>query len=43
MQTTLYALILLLGTASYAVGVYQMIKGEYAPSVFSRVVWLVLS
>jgi len=43
MQTTLYILILLLGTASYAVGVYQMLKGKYSPSVFSRAVWLLLA
>ena len=43
MQPILYALILLLGTASYAVGVRQMLQGKYAPSVFSRVVWLLLA
>jgi hypothetical protein len=43
MQVTLYFLILLLGSASYAVGVRQMLQDKYAPSVFSRVVWLLLA
>ena len=43
MNQILYALILVFGTASYAVGLRQMIKGKYAPSVFSRVVWLLLA
>lgn len=43
MQTALYILILALGSASYAVGVRQMLQGKYAPSVFSRVVWLLLA
>jgi hypothetical protein len=43
MQNILYLLILLLGGASYTVGVKQMLEGKYAPSVFSRVVWLLLA
>lgn len=43
MQNILYALILLLGLASYAAGLSQMLRGKYAPSVFSRVVWLLLA
>ncbi len=43
MQNLLYALIVLFGTASYGVGVYQMLRGEYAPSLFSRSVWLLLA
>jgi hypothetical protein len=43
MQTILYLSILLLGSASYTVGVWQMLHGKYAPSVFSRVVWLLLA
>jgi hypothetical protein len=39
----LYLLILLLGSASYIVGIRQMLRGRYAPSVFSRIVWLLLS
>lgn len=43
MKNFLSASILLFGLASYAVGLYQMLKGKYAPSVFSRVVWLLLA
>lgn len=43
MQNLLYFAILSLGIASYAVGVHQMLHGKYAPSVFSRVVWLLLA
>lgn len=43
MQNILYALILLLGLASYTAGLSQMFQGKYAPSVFSRVVWLLLA
>lgn len=39
----LYALIIIFGTASYIVGVWQMIKNKYSPSTFSRVVWVLLS
>lgn len=43
MQYILYGLILILGLASYAAGLSQMLRGAYAPSVFSRVVWLLLA
>lgn len=43
LQILLFTLILLFGTASYAVGLWQMLHGAYAPSVFSRVVWLLLA
>lgn len=43
MQNFLYFAILSLGIASYAVGVHQMLHGKYAPSVFSRIVWLLLA
>lgn len=43
MQNLLYVLILLLGIASYTAGLRQMLQGKYAPSVFSRVVWLLLA
>ena len=43
MDTFLYALILLFGTASYVVGVRQMIKNQYSPSTFSRIIWVLLS
>lgn len=42
-ENILYLLILILGICSYAVGLKQMLKGTYAPSVFSRVVWLLLA
>ncbi len=38
-----YVLILILGTASYVVGVKQILQGKYAPSTFSRIIWLLLS
>lgn len=43
MQNFLYLLILLLGIASYVSGLSQMLRGKYAPSVFSRLVWLLLA
>lgn len=43
METALYALILTFGIASYMAGLSQMIKGKYSPSIFSRVVWLLLA
>jgi hypothetical protein len=39
----LYILILLFGISSYAVGLKQMLDGVYSPSVFSRVVWLLIA
>ncbi len=38
-----YVLIALFGCASYIVGTFEMIMGKYGPSVFSRVVWLLLA
>ena len=43
MQLFLLILITILGCSSYIVGVWQMIKGKYAPSTFSRVVWVLLA
>lgn len=43
MENVLFALIVLFGSASYLVGLKQMLQGTYAPSVFSRVVWLLLA
>ncbi len=43
MEKTLYILIVLFGCASYLVGLKEMLNGKYAPSVFSRVVWLLLA
>lgn len=42
-QTFLGLLILLLGSASYVVGLYDIAKGKFTPSVFSRAIWLLLS
>lgn len=42
-KNLLLVLILLFGSASYLVGLNQMLKGKYAPSVFSRVIWLLLA
>lgn len=39
----LYTLIAVLGVASYAVGVQQMLTDRYSPSVFSRVIWVLLA
>jgi hypothetical protein len=38
-----YTLIVVFGCASYVVGSRAIITGSYAPLVFSRVVWLLLS
>ncbi len=43
MYFLLYALIIVFGTASYVVGVKQMLHNKYTPSTFSRIVWLLLS
>ena len=43
MQSILYIFIIFFGIASYVAGVGQMLQGRYAPSVFSRVVWLLLA
>lgn len=39
----LYILILLFGSASYFIGLKEMLAGKYAPSIFSRLVWLLLA
>lgn len=38
-----YILILLFGSASYFIGLKEMFAGKYAPSIFSRLVWLLLA
>jgi hypothetical protein len=38
-----YITITLLGLASYAIGLWKMLDNQYAPSTFSRVVWLLLT
>ena len=43
MQIFLLAVITILGVASYVAGVWQMLKGKYLPSTFSRVVWVLLA
>ncbi len=39
----LFLLILLFGLSSYFIGVKEILAGKYAPSVFSRIVWLLLA
>lgn len=36
-------MIAILGLSSYIVGLLQMLKNEYSPSTFSRVVWVLLA
>lgn len=43
MQLFLYTLIVTLGLASYAIGAWKMLRNEYSPSTFSRVVWVLLA
>ena len=43
MHLTLELLVLVFGSASYAVGARDILVRGYAPSVFSRVVWLLLA
>lgn len=43
MDIFLYVIIILFGSASYIVGAREMLIGKYAPSIFSRVVWLLLA
>lgn len=43
MSILLYSLIILFGSASYIVGIRQMLQGRYSPSTFSRVIWVLLS
>lgn len=43
MGILLLVAITILGSASYALGIKQMIQGKYVPSTFSRVVWVLLA
>jgi hypothetical protein len=43
MQLFLFIVIAVLGTASYVVGVWQMLRNKYSPSTFSRIVWVLLA
>lgn len=43
MSSFLFFLIFFFGIASYVVGVTQIQRGKYKPSVFSRIVWLLLA
>lgn len=43
MDTLIYLLIIIFGSASYIIGIRQMLKNQYSPSTFSRVVWVLLS
>lgn len=43
MENALFIAIFLLGLASYTVGVVEVLRGKYRPSVFSRIVWLLLA
>ncbi|HSW71176.1 MAG TPA: hypothetical protein VLH77_04275 [Gammaproteobacteria bacterium] len=43
LQTNLYLIITLFGSASYLVGLWRMLTNQYSPSTFSRVVWVLLA
>ncbi|HUD04064.1 MAG TPA: hypothetical protein VMR73_01060 [Candidatus Paceibacterota bacterium] len=43
MQTILFIGIIVFGSSSYIVGVRQMLRGDYSPSTFSRVIWVLLA
>lgn len=43
MQNTLLIAIGLFGLASYTAGIREMLQNRYAPSTFSRVVWVLLA
>ncbi len=43
MQTILFLLIGLFGFLSYFFGVREMLQNKYVPSIFSRVVWLLIA
>jgi hypothetical protein len=43
MHTVLYVVIAALGIACYTIGVIQILRGKFRPSVFSRMVWFLLS
>lgn len=42
MSTFVLAVVFLLGMTAYGSAVYQMLKGQYSPSFFSRGVWFLL-
>jgi len=42
MNTGILAIVFILGLTAYASAVYQMLKGQYSPSFFSRGVWFLL-
>jgi len=43
MPISIYLLVLLFGLGSYTIGVFQVLKGNYKPSLFTRLVWLLLA
>jgi hypothetical protein len=43
LQTNLYLIITLFGSASYLVGLCKMLTNQYSPSTFSRVIWVLLA
>lgn len=43
MHSILYVLIGLFGGSSYLAGLWQIVKGKYKPSLFSRIVWVLLA
>jgi len=42
-NVTLYILIAVFGLASYTVGIVKMLKNQYVPSTFSRIIWVLLA
>lgn len=42
MHATLLVLVFILGISAYVSAVYQMLRGQYSPSFFSRGVWFLL-
>jgi hypothetical protein len=43
MTLVLYGVIAVLASTSYVVGARQMLRGQYAPSTFSRIVWVFIA
>lgn len=43
LHTFIYIIIALLGISSYAAGAWKMLRNKYSPSVFSRIVWVLLA
>lgn len=39
----LYIMITILGVSSYAIGILKMLSNQYSPSIFSRVIWVLLA